>query len=162
MNRRQLVATVPVALLAGCSGVGDPTPEPPTVRVVTEAGSATRVRSVGRDGVTFVTTVEVDNTANEVGGEVEAVEYVVSWSENEDGSWTELGPGEMDPFEIPAGGVVRQDAETTFDDAAAAGGLVTYVGTGGTAYLRVDGVTAVSVGPLGTDVAFERVITVEV
>ena len=169
INRRALLACVPVPLTAGCLDViRDGGPERPEITVVTEevAGRdvvVTQVQSVGQDGVTVTSTIEVDNTANEnVGGEVESVTYTAFWSEDESGPWTELGPGEMDPFSVPAGDTVWQDAETMFTRGQPVAELTAYVGTGNTAYLRLTGTASVSIGALNVDVPFETVKAISV
>lgn len=163
MNRRHVLSLIPAIGVSGCLGLLRDPPERPQVRVVTEevAGTSipvTGIESIGTDGVTVTTTIAVDNSANEnAGGSVSGVEYRVFWGRNETGPWNELGPGEMGAFNLPAGEIVRQDAETTFTDAATISEFAGYVATGQTAYLRITGIVMVDIESLSVGIDFERI-----
>ena len=114
------------------------------------------ITTVGRGSVTIAVRFYVDNRVNDVGGTVKSINYDVYWSQTEDGPWSELGPGEVGEFGIPAGEVVQKDAETTIENGKSVAELVAYLGTQETAYILINGAITAGIGDLFVEADFEE------
>ena len=158
MNRRIVLKTAPIFVLAGCSS----TPSEPDVGIIKREIAGREVpemgiMAVGRGSVTIAVRFYVDNRVNDVGGTVKSINYDVYWSQTEDGPWSELGPGEVGEFDIPAGEVVQKDAETTIEEEKSVAELVAYLGTQETAHILISGTITAGIGDLFVEADFEEV-----
>jgi len=162
MKRRTFIKTVPIAALPGLSGCSDSgSVSAPEVGLVKEEVAGrdvprTRLESVDQSGITITNTVYVDNRENSVGGEVGGVVYQAFWGDPSDDSWSYLGIGEMESFDIPAGEIVYQTARTTLTEGEEIGKMASYVGSGNSAQMWINGGIGVGIGPISTQLYFDE------
>ena len=157
MKRRTILKTAPIFGLAGCSS----NPSEPNVGIVKREIGGREVpqielTTIGRSSITIAVRFYVDNTMNDVGGTVKSVDYDAYWSQTENGPWSELGPGEVGEFDIPAGEVVQKDGETTIEEEKSVAELVAYLGKRETAYILTNGTITAGIGDLFVEADFEE------
>jgi len=167
-----LVALVGAALLTGYITVGDPgeaagqllsgdVREPGVEIESIDIGPVGvpkgSISDVDTGGATVETRFTVNNT-NEIGGRVDLIEYDAYMSGNRDGPYEFVGQGNITDLEIPPNATVTEtnSFDTEYDDFATALGLTGPSAVlSGSAYMRIEGVATIDMGPVDFSVEFE-------
>lgn len=116
------------------------------------------ISDIDTGGMTVETEFSVNNT-NAIGGKVDLIEYDAYMSGNPNGPYEFVGSGNITNLEIPPNATVTEtnSFDTDYDDFATAMGL-----TGpnavltGSAYMRIEGVATIDMGPVAFSIEFKE------